>query len=214
MGKPIYIVIAGPQSSGKSTAIEAIREKFPEAKVYKEINPFTVSKKGERHKGGAFVTPRLQKRIQEANLARLKTISRKRKGIYLEETGVLGLAHAKMRLGEKAVNDYLGKYKKVLGKLNAAILFIDTRPEVSWKRRKDYYAEKAKEIKSGEKRKEVLQRYKDYLYKIYPEFHRILGRLNVPVKIYKNGDSPVEKFKKEILREFSSLLQELKNAKS
>ena len=64
------ITIAGPQSSGKSSALKIIKQKYPNINLFEEINPYLVTNKN--HLGAAFVDKNLQIKIIKAEIKRTK----------------------------------------------------------------------------------------------------------------------------------------------
>lgn len=51
------IIIAGPQSSGKTTAFEFLRKKYPSFRFIPETNMYSVADRN--HRGAAYVTKEL-----------------------------------------------------------------------------------------------------------------------------------------------------------
>ncbi len=202
----IYVAIAGPQSSGKSFAIAFLKKKFPRYRFYPEINPFTVS--GGAHRGGAFATVSEEEHISAEVLARLRRIGTMR-GVHVEETGPFHLVYAK-HVGHRALfTKAPGRAKRILGKMSAGILFIDTPPGVSWKRRRPYYRTRVADLNPGEQ-KAAMSRYRKRIYAIYDDWLVVLRILPFPNVIVKNSKISRKKFLADTSRSFSVLVRCLK----
>src|SRR3989338_11118088 len=96
------LIIAGPQSSGKTTAFNYLKSRFPNFYYQEEINPYILM--GKNHLGGAFTTHDLEVKLAEADLLMLKNIINHVKGHHnciIIETGIFHLVYTEKFCGQK-----------------------------------------------------------------------------------------------------------------
>ncbi|MEK7078478.1 MAG: AAA family ATPase, partial [Patescibacteria group bacterium] len=169
--KTKLIIIAGPQSSGKTTIMELLEKKYPHIPFIKEINPFTIISKN--HLGGAYVDDETERKITDADIKKIKDINRNQK-IVVMETGILHCAYIEYYCGIKAVQQYLQAYIKAHEGLHPIIFFIDTKPQISWKRRRKNYIQRIHRagVTDAKKRKEMLEFYCTRIGNIYHLWHK------------------------------------------
>ncbi len=195
------VFISGSQSAGKTTLFNYLKNFYPQAKFQPEINPYTVVGK---HSGGAFVTTDLQKEISRLTAEQFKILSKPAKeGLVFWETGFMNLAYV-LRNGKDENYLYFKKeYLKLARLAEVKIVFIDTRPEVSWQRRRANYLKRVQEYLEDnhikeEKREEVTQqrmaKYKKNLWLMYPLFKETLKVLNLPTYVIENNGNSLEEF--------------------
>ncbi len=198
----MIILIAGPQSSGKTTLFNHLKNFYYQAIFQPEINPYTFS---ANHSGGAFTSGELQKQISLATIHQFKKLVIKSKTtLIFWETGFMNLAYIKKDL---PTNDYFyfkNLYLKLLKTAEVKLLFIETQPRVSWQRRKDTYFKRVKqylkdnqiidEVKQEEITKIRMSKYKNNIWLMYPLFKETIKVLNLPTYFLKNNTNSLEKF--------------------
>ncbi len=195
------VFISGSQSAGKTTLFNYLKDFYPQAKFQPEINPYTLVGK---HSGGAFVTTDLQKEISRLTIEQFKRLSKPaKKRLVFWETGFMNLAYV-LRDGKGENYLYFKKeYLKLASLAEVKVVFIDTRPEVSWQIRRANYLKRVQEYLEDnhikeEKREEVTQlrmaRYKKNLWLMYPLFKETLEVLNLPTYVIENNGSSLEEF--------------------
>jgi thymidylate kinase len=175
MSKIKYIVIAGPQSCGKTTAIEFLKAKYSDRFIFHpEINPYTVSKKAAL--GSIVTNNKIEHLIHSEVLKRIKNINGSTKS-YIAETEIFHLAYILMLRGKSYYRKKMEEYIKALGKQELYVIFINTQPEISFKRReKEYLVRISKEVKRrciqglvvNKFKKEMLQKYEERIKEMYP----------------------------------------------
>lgn len=215
--KPIYICIAGPQSSGKSKAIKFLAQRLKDIKIHKEINPFVIGSKN--HLGGVFVGKNLERKIIETDLKRLLWLSKiKRRECHLVETGLFHLVYAQEKLGQGTFKKIKKEYQDLLNKIEVGVLFLDTKPQISWARRRGYYLKRTlAEIKKGglrgvEAKKlqdQMMRKYKKRIFDLYPLWLKMFESLSYPkVKIPNNGKN-LEVLGRKVIDGFLKLTEEM-----
>jgi len=216
--KTKLITIAGPQSSGKTTIFNLLKENYPQALFLPEINPFTFKKD---HLGAAYVTKKFEKQIVEADINqiknlkhslynnRLKNNKKSRPRTVIVETGIFHLVYLDETIvGKKTAEKFLSKYLLALQRFKPLILFIDTKPHVSWQRRKNHYIKRLKKTKStsGKEKKKFLERHKAKIYRLYPLWLKHYQKLPFKKIIVKNSYKDYSKFISETLSHISYLI--------
>lgn len=215
--KPIYICVAGPQSSGKSEAIKFLSQKFKDIRPHQEINPFIIA--SSSHLGGVFAGKNLERKIIKADLKRLFWLSKtKREVIHLVETGLFHLVYAQEKLGQEEFKEFKKEYQNLLKKLKTGVFFTDTKPQISWARRRGYYlkrtiAEIKKQgligVEAKRLRDKMIRKYKERIFALYPLWLEMFESLPYPkVKIPNNGRS-LESFRKKVIDGFLKLTKKM-----
>jgi thymidylate kinase len=213
MPKIKYIVIAGPQSCGKTTALEFLKAKYSDRLIFhKEINPYTVSNKAKL--GSIVADNKIEHLIHSEVLKRIENINGNAMN-YVAETEIFHLAYVLMLNGKKDYRKKMKEYIKALGKREFYVIFINTQPEISFKRRKDEYMARIRKeaVKRGMKRsvenkfrKEMLQKYEERIKEIYPNLITVYNDISFAKNknIINNGSNSKKKFlglvEKELIR--------------
>ena len=178
-----YLIIAGPQASGKTTTKNYLEKRCNDCNnknviflqetrsiINRKYNPF----------GALTITRDLEYKIIEEDLKRLKDIEETEKNkeiIYVDETSIFSLAHSGLHNIE--TKPYFKEYLDVLKKLNPKILFLDVKPEISWLRRKEKYEKKVADMGEDE-RGEAMKEFRIYLDYVYPELIKMFEQINIP----------------------------------
>lgn len=199
MEKKFLLTIAGPQSAGKTTVFQMIKNHFPYFNFLSEINPYTFY--GEKHLGGAFNDEKTEILIIEKDLEQLKKI----KENTVVETGIFHLVYSEI-FSPKKTKKFFQEYLNLYYHFQNWLIFIDVKPEISWKRRRKKYQERVKNL-SKEKQKEALNRYKNNLYRLYPLWLKYLKIFPFNKIIIKNSYKNFFNFKKEILGKVNLILK-------
>lgn len=204
--KTRLIVIAGPQSSGKTTLFQVLKKRFPKNIFLEEINPYLLT--GHKHFGAAFVNKNLQKAICNADIQRtLKITNSKTDHTYIIETGIFGLAYLEKIFGARKANIYWKKYLTIYKKFTPIIFFIDTKPIISWKRRKDKYLLRILNtgIKDKKSINKMMKKYNKNLNDLYPLFIKYYQK--IPFKKYQINNSRKKQlvFINQVLQLFKQL---------
>lgn len=188
--KPLIIVISGPQSSGKTTLLNHLQEKFPKVKFLPEINQYNII--SAKHLGAAFVTQDVERKIIEKDIAITKQESKKY-SLMIIETGIMHLPYAEICINNKVAASYFNVYKKLYDRMNTHIILIDTKPAVSWKRRKSKYLKRIKHIKDPKLKQTLFDKYHRRIFDFYPVWKKYTKLL--PYKKYIINDSYITKTK-------------------
>jgi thymidylate kinase len=195
------VVVSGPQAAGKSTCLKRLFDLLhyvypclPESKI---VEPFILQEARQIvvHKyhlmGGIFMTKKQEREVIDIDFYRMDSILKEldERLLYFDECNVFTLAHAKAH--QVILNkDYFAQYCEYLHKLNAVIIFLNVIPDVSWERRKDIYQSRLFRFPE-EQRKDILNRYFEYLDILYPSLSHIYEKINLP-KIRINANDKVE----------------------
>ncbi len=193
------IIIAGPQSSGKTTVFQFLQKKFPAFHFVPETNMYSVI--GKNHPGAAYVTKDLEIQIVKKDIKKIKAIPRTVQ-IAVMETGIFHLMYLEAIADKKTAETYYLKYRKAHGKLQPVILFIDTKPAVSWKRRKPIYEKRITHITDSKERETVMKKYRSTIYRFYPLWLKWYKKFPFEKYMIRNSYKTEEAFLKETMALF------------
>lgn len=199
----IFLTLAGPQSSGKSTVFNYLSKKYARNKIkfIPEINPYEV-KKSDHPK--FLSTYGIQESLTKKTLALLKKVNGKTD--YIMETGPMQIIYVEKYDGLKKAEIYFKKYLQISKQLNPYIIFIDTKPHISFMRRKAVYVDRIKRHNLIDKKKEILKQYEDKIYELYPLWHKWLKKFPYRKIVIKNSYKSEKKFVSEVDKIVKSLL--------
>lgn len=198
------ITIAGPQSSGKTTLFNVLKNRYQSWRFIEELNPYQVVSKD--HLGGAFIDKALELKFLEEDLKIIKTIDDKRTTVI--ETGIFHVVYGEKFCGAKIAQKYLEKYLKLHEKLKPLIFFIDTKPEVSWRRRQEKYLERINQAGVTDQ-KEITRRlakYQKFIYDLYPLWHKYLEKIPFEKIVFRNSYISTEEFIREAFLQIQKFL--------
>lgn len=188
-----FIVIAGPQAAGKSTVISNINDQYQSfspmfAALGKPDLPFLFPLQESRqmivHRdvvlGGIFMTGEQETDVVQYDLRRMNIILSQPHDnlVYLDECNIFTLAHARAH-GFKGVDVFFDEYIKLLEKLQAAVIFLDVSPDISWERRKSRYEQRLVCF-PREQHLQIMKEYFEYLQKLYPKLLEVYDSLLLP----------------------------------
>lgn len=203
--KPILFIIAGPQSSGKTTILKYLKKKFPYFLFINETNQYSLLNKN--HLGGAFVTREIEEQIVKADIKKVEEIDRSLKHIVIE-TGIMHCAYLEVFMSKTDARSYFHKYIQAHKGLHPILIFIDTKPQVSWNRRRRTYIERI--IQAGVidsfKKKEMLAKYKRNIENLYPLWIKYYKKIPFEKYMIKNSNKTWEKFEREIMNKIKEYI--------
>jgi hypothetical protein len=187
------ITVAGPQSSGKTTILNLLKTRFPTYKFISEINPYTIV--GNHHFGAAFTNKETELKIVDKDIKTIENIDLTEK-IVIIETGILHLSYLELLCSRLIADNYYLKYLSAHRGLNSIIFFIDTKPKISWLRRKNNYLKRLDKvgIRDQKKRKIYLNKYKTRIYELYPLWLKYYHRVPFQKIMIKNSYKDYQKF--------------------
>jgi hypothetical protein len=217
-----FLVVAGPQAAGKSTAILDISGSYGNSvpmlsrtrkgaelphygvQALEESRAIVVHKYGS--KGAIFMSDLDEIEVIHNDMTRMFKIIRSedRGEVYMDECNVFTLGHARAH-GIDLLDGYYKQYCDMLHRLDARFLFLDVPPEVSWERRKGKYEQRHSDLPPDEKEK-VLKKHKEYLSVLYPELLGIYDRLDFP-KARISTDIPLPQALALAEKEISELIR-------
>ncbi len=202
----IFITIAGPQSSGKTTAINFLRKKHDSWYFVDPIDPYTVASKN--HRGGIYADKNLQINMMEIELIKIRNLEKKYNPVFVIESGIFRLVYANYYYNKKLAVEYQPRYMRLYNELNPYVIFINTPPEVSFVRRKERYVERIMRsgINDNVKFQKELEKYKKTIYKLYPHWQKFYQKIPYPKTVIENSKLEEHEFIKKIDRTISSLL--------
>lgn len=184
------LIIAGPQAAGKTTVINKLVaqpynvEDLFLGKSPPLLFPLQESRQIIVHKemllGAIFMTAEQEMQVIECDLHRMGLIKQRnhKPAVYVDECNIFTIAHA-LAHGVTQVQDYWDQYVTKLEELKAQVIFVDLPPEVSWERRKRRYEKRLIYFEDDE-HADIMQRYHDYLFSLYPLLHNVLNSLPFP----------------------------------
>jgi hypothetical protein len=178
--------------------MKLLQKEYPHIPFIEETNQYTVVDKN--HLGGAYVDRQTERRINDTDIEKIKAIDRNLSAASIE-TGILHTAYAEYYCDEMTAKDYLKKYIKAHEGLHPILFFIDTKPQVSWKRRKRAYIRRLDRagITDTVKRKSMLEFYRTRIGNIYPLWHKYFLLIPFEKYLIKNSYKKWSVFKKEIM---------------
>ena len=196
------IIIAGPQSSGKTTVFNYLRDRLKDFLFVEEINPYKVKKSSHPK----YISPsgKFQEELSLMTLKKIKSLTAKKN--YIFETGPMQIAYVEKYSGLKVASLYFKKYLKILKSFNPTIIFIDSKPEVSFKRRRKKYLERIKEYHLEDKREEILSEYKQKIIDLYPLWNKWFNKYPYNKIVIKNSNKTKRRFINEVSEIILSLL--------
>lgn len=195
--KTKLLIIAGPQSSGKTTVFELLKKKYAKIKFIPEINPYAIA--GNNHLGGAFVDAKLDKKIVDISIKKIAVVNKSYKTVCVE-TGPFHIAWLAENTDQKTVDVYFLKYLKALKPFEPTILFIDTKPAVSFRRRKNIYLSRIKKagINDRREKKRMLNKYENKIKRLYPLLIKYYKKLPFAKIMIRNSYKSFRQFKNEV----------------
>jgi len=129
--------------------------------------------------GAIFNDAHTEHEIAERDLERMDDLIQKSDDrIYLDETNIFTLAHARNRGLD--IGNLVSEYRHRLQTLNAAILFLNVPPEVSWERRKVRYQERVTGFPRAQAAA-VMDMYHDYLVTLHSELLNVSSLLKTEI---------------------------------
>lgn len=191
-----FIIIAGPQAAGKSTVISQINDQYqamyPLSSAFGMgkipcLFPLQESRQIVVHTnvllGGTFMTEEQELEVVKCDLKRMDTILSQPHDnlVYLDECNIFTLAHANAN-GFSEVEKYWQEYIDRLVKLQAAVIFLDVHPEVSWERRHHKYQQRMVCFPEYE-HAVVLGKYYEYIQKLGPALLSVYEKLGIPKRL-------------------------------
>ncbi len=204
MKKPILLIIAGPQSSGKTTIWKLLKKHYRSATFIDETNQYTVQDK--KHLGAAYVDKDLEAKIIRADIKKITGINKPVKLVIIE-TSIFHSLYSEALGDEKKAHVFYSEYLRSFRRFKPKVLFIDTKPLISWKRRKKYYLGRIKKagINDRQQKSEMLKKYKNKIFQLYPFWIKYYQALPFPKIRVKNSSKPYKKFIAEVLNRLDKI---------
>lgn len=201
--KPTFFIIAGPQSSGKTTILQHLKKKHPQFLFIDETNQYTILNKN--HLGSAYVTREIEEQIAKTDIKKIKKIDRSLKYI-ITETSIMHCVYHEIFMSKEDAKLYFNKYIKAYKRLHPVLLFIDTKPQVSWKRRRRKYIERIRKVGllNSSKKKEMLAKYRRNIEKLYPLWIKYFKKIPFEKYMIKNSNKTWNVFEKEIMKKIKT----------
>lgn len=210
-----YIIIAGPQCSGKTTALNFLADQFSEQiHIHEEINQYTLFPNSEM--GSIIVDGEMEQKIHSADINKIQSIIPNNK-IHIAETDIFHMAYYPLICGEHFY--YKGKqdYEKALSRFKVFVIFIDAVPEISFQRRVENYLQRIKKAIQQNKlngkaavdfKTTMLNKYQERINKLYPLWIRVYDDIDFAVKKIKinNNHHQKDKFLQDIKTTVHSII--------
>ncbi|MCL4364639.1 deoxynucleoside kinase [Patescibacteria group bacterium] len=202
-----FITIAGPQASGKTTALNHLKKHHQDWFFLEDINPFTVI--GKNHPGAAYTDTELEGKILEIVSAKLHKIENHYDQIIVAEMGIFHLVYGQFIGSKKLSNQFLPKFLKIYNEFNSSIVFINITPNVSFARKRKSYRQRilAKGTTDDKEISDSLTVYKHAINNIYPYWLDLYQRLDFPKITIENSDLT----EKEFLAKLDSVIKKIIN---
>ncbi len=199
------IIIAGPQSSGKTTTLNYLKKKHPEWHFVDEVNPASIT--GKKDFGALNTSAQLERKIIEEDIKNIEKISRGHKFVLLE-CGIFHYAYARYFLYKKIADEFFQKYLGAHHGLDPFVLFIHTKPDASWERRKGKYVKRLKNkgISEPDIMEKHLTKYREMIETLYPFWLDCYKKVPFPKMTIPNTVKSKGVFLKEADKVIQSLL--------
>jgi len=136
------LIIAGPQSSSKTTVFNLLKKKYPKLSFVEEINQYGLVNK--KHMGGAFVDRKTEIAITKEDILVAKKIDRSKK-VVIMETDIFHIVYLEKFAGKKTADEFYQRYLEAHKGLDTTIIFIDIKPRTSFQRRRKIYLKRIKD---------------------------------------------------------------------
>jgi len=211
------VVIAGPQSAGKTTATGFLANRHKDkVKFYDEVNQYKLFPEKTKL-GGVVVDEKMERAIHEADIERTRKIVKEEKRSLIE-TAMFHLVYHEKLIGREFYELADREYREVFEGVDLRIIFIDTKPEVSFRRRRPIYeARIEREIKekgwigrvASEFRRMMLEKYKKRMEENYPWWKRVYEEIDYAQEkiVIENNERSQEDFLAEVDREFRRMME-------
>lgn len=209
------VILAGPQAAGKSTVVAKLSSQpynvsalFSGAKT-PLLFPLQESRQIIVHKymllGAIFMTLEHELEVVSCDLGRMDMILQRAQNhlIHLDECNIFTIAHAAAH-GLTQVERYWDEYITRLRKLNAAVIFLDVPPDISWDRRRRQYQHRLLYFPEDQ-HEVILRQYQDYMIKLYPLLLDTYERLPIP-KVIIDGRSSAENVISMVCQQMAHLI--------
>lgn len=193
--KPVLITIAGPQSSGKSTVFSSLQSIYPTAFFIEETNQYKLI--GNHHLGAAYVTSSTEEQILNEDIKIINSLDCSQ-NIYIIETGIFHTIFAAFMLGKEKTDMFFNEYLRAYKRFRPVVIFIDTKPAVSWKRRKPNYRKRIDGGKSQDERSQMMDKYRQRIFDLYPIWVEYYNLIPFTKFIIKNSHKKYGSFIKEV----------------
>jgi len=200
-----YVIIGGPQASGKSLAQRHIGATYRNIVVLREAAQVLLERERKRGNviGGALVDREFERRVLQFDLERMRNIPHKPSNdIYVDESNIFTVAHARVKNADLAETLFL-KYTQALNSFSTGIVFIHVTPEVSWNRRELAYVRRYQGTADFEDR---MKRSKEYILQLYHHMTTLYQTLPYP-KQRVEGAVPFHEFERNVENAFEEVCQ-------
>ncbi|MBI5126918.1 AAA family ATPase [Candidatus Roizmanbacteria bacterium] len=203
------IIIAGPQSSGKTTTLNYLKKKHKDWYFVDEVNPRTIT--GKKNFGAVNTNADLEERILNGDIDNIEKIDRKKDTVILE-SGIFHYVYARYFLYKKLADRYFGEYLQAHQGLKPYVFFIKTDLEVCFERRKSMYLKRI--LEKGVNDKTIIDKhlneYKKIMEAIYPFWFDCYKKVPFPKISIENS----YKAKNDYLKEAEEIIKSLLSQKS
>lgn len=209
-----FVILAGPQSSGKTTAFNYLQKIYSDnLDSHYELNQTNVFQGVDM--GCIAVTSNMEEKICFADIERVRSLVEVDK-VQLYETAMFHLVYSQL-LAPRVYSNLRGEYKKSFAPHNLHIIFIDTPPDTTFARRKHIYEERIdKAIQKGETdgldsvayKDRMLTKYKKRMVDLYPHWHSVLQEIDYAdsTTIINNNHDSKEKFLQDLKNSFEQII--------
>ncbi len=209
------VVIAGPQASGKTTGWEFLKNKYGQvADFYEEMNQNILFPEKVKL-GSIIVDAKMERKIHEADIASIAEMKMRNK-LRVAETLMFHVVYYEEMVDKEFYERGKKDYQEALREFQVGVIFIDTRPEVSFRRRESEYERRIKnEIErrglGGSEAKRFRQEMRGkYLRKMkerYPLWKQVYDEIDYAEKrVIDNNDLSEEEFLKQVVEVFEAML--------
>lgn len=197
------VVIAGPQSSGKTTSLNHIKHKYrSDLDFHPEINQYNLYPKTTKL-GSISVSSEMEQEIIRADLSHINNISPTSR-IQVLETSVFHLVYSN-HLAPSIYQEAKMGYLKAISSHELYVIFIDSKPEISFARRKQNYLAR---VKDKPNKKELMAKYEQRINDLYPIWHQVYNEIDYAKDktIIRNNHSDQDRFLREVEAAFTKVL--------
>lgn len=187
------ITIAGPQSSGKTTLLNFLKKKYKHILLIDEVNPRSLTK--NKNFGAADTKADLEKKLIEKDIENINKIKSKT-GLVIIESGIYHCVYGEYFIDRQAANYFFRKYLETYKKFGSYTLFIDTKPIISWNRRKFEYLRRIRNngITNKKEVSKQLGKYKKIIFDLYPIWKKYYKKISFEKRSINNDRLSIKNF--------------------
>ncbi|MEK6963795.1 MAG: hypothetical protein AABX70_05170 [Nanoarchaeota archaeon] len=211
MTKTLYIPVMGGLCSGKSSAVNYVREHFPSSTAFNEYAGEVLARHALENGLSGSKSNQVVQEIVQGTYERLEQIAAGSLGeTVVEESGLIGaLAHLITDEKYGLFARYFPLMEGLLARVSAVPIFVDVPPPVAWERRKERYLAQTRRliVQEGGDEEIIMEALRTRMQGVYENVHALFEAFPCrKIRIQNIADK--EEFLQEVDQTFKYLLGE------